>query len=92
MLRIAITTCFSLILAVVSLFAQVPASHPGLEMCKQGKYLDAILPLENAKKESFFKNDPNVWNCLALAYLKKDDLKNAQKNAKVVSYASLTRL
>lgn len=71
---------FSLLQAQ-TFFAQTQPTHPGLVLCQERKYAAAILPLENAKKEEFFKNNPNVWNCLSLAYLEKDDLKNAQKNA-----------
>lgn len=80
--RIQITICLFFLFFIGSSASSQPLpNHPGLEMCRQGKYPESILPLENAKKESFFKNDAEVWNCLALAYLQKNDLKSAQKNS-----------
>jgi tetratricopeptide (TPR) repeat protein len=79
----ALIFCLPVLLVVAGSYAvaQDEPNHPGLVLCREHKYAAAILPLENAKKESFYKNNPEVWNCLSLAYLEKNELKNAQKNA-----------
>ena len=74
-------TLFILLTAAVYASAQTPPSHPALDLCRKGKYTEAILGLEIASKDKLYKNEPEVWQCLSLAYLQKADFKNAKKAA-----------
>ena len=62
-------------------YAQSPASHPGLDLCHQGRTTDAILPLENAVKDKIYANNAEIWTCLASGYIERKDYKKARKDA-----------
>ena len=66
--------------AVVCVAAQTSVNHPSLDLCRKGKYSEAVSGLEIASKDNLYKNEPEIWQCLSLAYLQKSDFKKA-KNA-----------
>lgn len=62
-----------------AIIAQKP-THPGILLYYEGKFEEAISSLEAASRSKEFRDDPEVWNTLGLAYFKKDDLKQAQRS------------
>ncbi len=88
-LRILAATVATISAASAFTAAQ-PAGHPGLDLCREGRYAESVTALETAKKDRLYKTNSEVWHCLALAYVERQDPKNARKNAEQAAKLSPT--
>ena len=63
----------------VEISAQQNERDRGIELYKQGDNREAISIFEKISRQKEFRNDPEVWNYVGLAYLNNDDSKRARK-------------
>ena len=69
---------FVFLVIAVSCYGQ-SNSHPGINLYVGGKYKEAIISLSLATKDKTYQNDPEIWTCLGLSYIRVNDNKNARK-------------
>lgn len=93
---------FILLFGADSIFAQVNSQNfqtlkqQSIEMYKKGEFRDALNSLQRLGKAKEAQTDAEFWNYLGLAYLERDDAKNAlkslEKAAKIAPQSTVYRV
>jgi TonB family protein len=64
--------------AIGSVRAQ-PEEHKGIQLYRQGRYLEAVSTLRTTLKQKQWKSNAPMWNVLGLAYTETKEYKNGRK-------------
>jgi Flp pilus assembly protein TadD len=73
------------ILMAISVHRAQKNVHPGIGLYNASRYDEAALALQAAAETKELKENGEMWNYLELAYMGKDDKKNAIKSFEIAA-------